>query len=293
MKISFLIIPLVVSFFYLSASGQGFDNWDTLFYEGTSEAVIVTEVADEVIKYKYPEEHAVFSKSKLYVDSIIFSSGRKLIFESPIKEVNGLEDFKNVYISYQKEDVVGLVDMGIVSPDFVYNYSDYNDDPDYDHSIMDRIRLEAAMLGAEIVYISPEYLMGSRNYLSASPSIHAFSLQSIDKKSLQGWLETNLYGLSKEIRYGWLADSPRIIDHSSNGLFPASVNNLFTEGEAVFLDVELHVLEANRSHIIFASEGKIVLAKRKDGFLVNYELIKIENHPQLDRKRSMSLNNQQ
>jgi hypothetical protein len=85
---------------------------DVIHLTNGPKEVNVIEVGFNSIRYSYPNENTVYSISKHQVSKIEFASGREEVFKSPFKTVNGLDDFQNVYISYNPEDVVGLDPRG-------------------------------------------------------------------------------------------------------------------------------------------------------------------------------------
>src|SRR5690606_4352973 len=119
--------------------------------EGPKE-VTVTEVAENFVKYTFPNESAVYSVSKHLISKIKFASGREEVFESPFQVVNGIEDVEKIYLTYNLEEVAGLTNKGDLysKATGVTTLSSMNK---VKNRSLDKMKFEAAMIGANVVLI--------------------------------------------------------------------------------------------------------------------------------------------
>jgi hypothetical protein len=142
---------------------------DVIYFPEGPKEVSVTEVSENIIKYTYPNESAVYSVSTHLISKIKFASGREEDFVSQFKEVRGLEDAQNVYVSYNPPEVNGLTSKGelyskatgVTTLSSMHNVKDRS---------LEKIKIEAAMIGANVVLIGNSSSRGNYFGNGTTPS---------------------------------------------------------------------------------------------------------------------------
>lgn len=111
-QLSFVIISaLLLLSNIISAKAQ-----DTLItHNNDTLLVTIVEVTDgESIKFKYPGEELINNMPFSGFEKINLKSGRTITGEERIT-INGVEDFEKVILTYNPEDVKGLVEVQEIS----------------------------------------------------------------------------------------------------------------------------------------------------------------------------------
>lgn len=158
MKITLLVASLL---FFSSVFAQ---KMDTIYTHQENIVCKVKEVADEHVKYSYPNEDVLISISKNRIIKIVYSSGREKIFaeSSSYKNVNGWEDWNNVITTTVEHDVDGLFKLGDVSSK-VKAGSTMSNLNKIKNKALRKIKIRAAMVGANVVYLNSDHTEGA-NY---------------------------------------------------------------------------------------------------------------------------------
>jgi hypothetical protein len=134
---------------------------DRMYLANETKDVIVEAVESNIIKYRHVNENTVYSISKNMVDKIVFASGREEKFESSFKQVKGLKDYEKVYITYVPHDIEGLTAKGQVfsKATGVTTLSSINN---VTNRAVRKVKMEAAMLGANVVYVGNTFQRGNQ-----------------------------------------------------------------------------------------------------------------------------------
>ncbi|WP_192348913.1 hypothetical protein [Algoriphagus sp. Y33] len=158
MKYLLVITSLLIS---LSSSvlAQTKNN-DVLYLAEGAKEVQVKEVGNNLIKYTFPEENTLYSVSKFQVKKILFASGREETFESPFHQVKGLEDAEKVYITYVPQATEGLESKGELFSKAT-GVTVFSTMHNVKNRSLDKMKAEAAMLGANVVLISDAQSRGN------------------------------------------------------------------------------------------------------------------------------------
>ncbi|PSL05086.1 hypothetical protein [Cecembia rubra] len=259
---------------------------DKLYLKDEIKEVQVEEVGANFIKFKYPNEKASYTISRHQVDKIVFASGREEIFESPFKPVNSVEDFENVYLSYLPQDVDGLKSLGQVfsKATGVTTLSSINN---VNNRAVRKVKMEAAMLGANVVLIGNtfqrgnqygnENIPGNATMTSISGTAYTTSPHNYNKETVKNYLENNQYVLFKKDQLNRNAFDKKT---SVVEMYDANRNvKLFSFDEVYERDGDLYVKSRNlRSksgelRILYANEENITLVEQNKNSIYNYFLL--------------------
>lgn len=289
---------LIITFFLsLGIASAQTENDVIYFIEGPVEA-LVKEVGTDLIKYSYPNENAIYSVSKHQVTKIKFSSGREETFHSPIKSVNGLKDSENVYITYNPNDVQGLIPMGDLysKATGVTILSSINS---VKNRAMDKLKAEAAMVGANVVLIGNLYQRGNTyggenqagNSTQTSFSGTAFSSEKLDMEQAIEFLETyevHHYQTHTLNRNAWSPEkevATKLDKDHKPILF--TIDQIREEDNKLFVSTPDIRSKTKELQVIYVADDHMILMERNNQKVINYLLINENNdHLQaLNRRR--------
>ena len=285
MKKIFFTLLAVAGFTSLTFAQKSVDLLHSL--DGPIEVQVV-EVGFNTIKYTFPNEKTIYSISKHQVSKIEFASGREEIYESPFKPVKGLDDWENVYITYIPEDVAGLNPLGELfsKATGVTSLSSINN---VKNRALDKLKAEAAMLGANIVFVGNMYqrgnTFGGENQAGSSTqttfSGTGFSSQAYNpeviKKYLSGkklhhfqthLLNRNSWSPAMEIATKYDIDRKPL-------LFELDEINLKEDG--IYVKSSNIKSKVSELKVIRADSEMVILMERNDKVITNYVLV-TENH---------------
>lgn len=136
---------------------------DTIFTNNKMIVCKIKEIADENVKYSYPEEDILISINKNKIQKISYSSGRKEVFaeSTGYKEVNGWEDWEKVVTTTIDDEVDGLFKLGDVSSKVKAGTALSNLNK-IKNKATRKLKIRAAMLGANVVHLSSDHTEGHR-----------------------------------------------------------------------------------------------------------------------------------
>lgn len=178
----------------LNAAGQT----DTLYSNNQKISCTVKEVTESAVKYSYPNEDLVNTVYKNSIQRIVFKNGREQIFTeaSSYKTVNGVSDFDKVTVTAVESEIKGLFKIGDVSSKSVGTTALANQERVKNRAYR-KIKIQAAMMGANIVYLTNQRTEGNKGgteYTAASAA------------------ETNLTGISYSNVVPGLADFKKLLN---------------------------------------------------------------------------------
>ncbi len=276
--------PLLFFFFFLSVcSLSAQTNGDKLYlHEGVKE-VIVDEVGVSTIKYRHLNENSSYVINKHQVQKIEFASGRVEEFETPYKPVYSLNDYENVFITYNPQEIEGMQAKGEVYSKAV-GVTALASINNVKNRAVKKIKMEAAMLGANVILIGDTYQRGNQygnEYTPANATMTTLfgTAYSTDKRDMSKWLDAlrnnrfHLYQTEWLNRNAWdsKSKSPLSTDRDGNIL-------LLTFDEAYIRDGELFVkskdLESQEElKVIHCTEESVTLMVRDGKKITNYFLL--------------------
>jgi hypothetical protein len=288
------LIPMIKNtFLYLAIFNLGFSaypqtNPDTLHFLDGQKEVKVKEIGLTSIKYTHPNEETIYTISKLQVRKIVFASGREEIFESPIKSVHGLDDFEKVFITYNPEDIAGLHHKGELfsKATGVTTLSSINQ---VKNRAMDKLKAEAAMTGANVVFIGNTFQRGNEfggeNQAGSSAKTAfsgvGYSTQKINSETVRSMVASRTfhhYQTHKLNRNSW---SPERTIATKYNQYRKPV--MFTIDEVIEKEGELFVktkgisTKSRELKVIHIEDNALILMERNEKVTINYYLITDQN----------------
>lgn len=145
---------------------------DTIVLNNQKIACTVKEITPDAVKYSYPGEDLLNSVYKNGVQKIIFKSGRVQTFaeSTSYKPVNGVMDYNNVTITSVESEVKGLFKLGDVSSK-AKGTTTFSNQERVKERAYRKFKIQAAMLGANIIYLTNQRTEGNKyGYYNSSAS---------------------------------------------------------------------------------------------------------------------------
>lgn len=162
MKLYFLFSLLFINL-------TAFSQLDSIFMNNEIIACQVTEVTQDGIRFKYPGEDLINSIYKNAVQKIKFRSGRVQSFSesTSYKKVMGVEDIENVSLTQVETEVKGLFKLGDVTSKAV-GTTIFSSIVKVKERAIKKLKIQAAMMGANIVYLTQNSTVGNEGGSSTS-----------------------------------------------------------------------------------------------------------------------------
>lgn len=278
---------LLVSFSLTTFSFAQSKN-DVLHLLDGPKEVQVKEVGFNIIKYSYPNETTVYSVSKHQVTKIEYGSGREEKFESPFKSVKGLDDAELVYITYNPEDIAGLNPKGELfsKATGVTTLSSINN---VKNRALDKLKAEAAMLGANVVFIGDVYQRGNQyggenqtgNSTQTTFSGTGYSTESLDSQAVISMLtgeSYHHYQTHRLNRNDWNATRAISTAYDKNRKpLMFEFDKIMEKEDGIYVTSSHIPSKTKELKVIRADSEVVILMERNDKVITNYYLISKEN----------------
>ena len=245
-------------------------------YTGSEKLVVkVVEITEESVKYTYPNETLINTVNKNTVRRIVFSSGRTQEFGgySNYKEVSGWRDWESVSLAVAEHEIKGLFRLEEVTSKAkgATTMSNINRVKDRAYK---KLKIEAAMLGGNVIYISNEKVEGNRNYgysstsaetqlsgLAYSDNIPIYDEVSALIKKYPRWQHT--------ITVTQGNNSPDADESGGSGI--VLLSEVIKEGSFLYVDATISG-KTHRCRVVRTSPASITLMHRDKKKLYNYVL---------------------
>ncbi|MEJ8758081.1 hypothetical protein WG947_13800 [Pontibacter sp. H259] len=121
------------------------------------------EITPELVKYTNPGEDVLNSVYKNVVQKIVFKSGRVEVFAeaAAYKKVNVWREFEKVLLTQAEKDINGLIRIGDIST-IEQGGSMFSNLAKIEDRAQRNLKIVAAMMGGNIIYIRHQDVQGSR-----------------------------------------------------------------------------------------------------------------------------------
>ncbi len=257
-----IISPLVI--------GQS----DTIYTNNEKIACSVTEVAPDVIKFNYEGESLVNSLYKNSIQKIVFKSGRIQTFSesTSFKTVQEPTDYENVTITQVEGEIKGLYKIGDVSSKAKGTTTLSNQERVKERAYR-KLKMQAAMQGANIVYITSQRTEGNKwggyyqsgssaeanlsgvAYSSSLPSFNDFEKILGDKRRFVATKLTKLWGSASDLTENPISSNFQIEDIiNENGLIVIKGK---LEGKSKFSKFKVASFSDSAFNIFFKSKSTV------------------------------------
>ncbi|WPR76090.1 hypothetical protein [Algoriphagus sp. NG3] len=275
------IILACLIFFASSVNAQ--TKNDVLFFAEGPKEVQVKEVGTNLIKYTFPEESTIYSVSKHKVNKIVFASGREESFESPFLKVKGLEDADKVYITYVPQETEGLEVKGELFSKAT-GVTVFSSMHNVKNRSLDKMKAEAAMLGANVVLISDAQSRGNYYGNEYTPSQstqtvlfgQAFSSEPMNVKEIQSKLDGTNYVLYQTFTLNRNDFSPKMnmsLKYDKDRVPVISqIESLVERNGKLYASTSGIRSKTNELEVISLRDGILTLMERHKNTVYNYIL---------------------
>lgn len=245
---------------------------DTVFINNEKIGCLVKEITPEAVKYSFPGEDLINSVYKNTVQKIIFKSGRVQTFAeaTSYKPIYNVMDYDKVTITLVESEIRGLYKLSDVSSKAkgttIYSSQERVKDRAYR-----KLKIQAAMFGANIVYLSNQRTEGNKygGYYGGSSTAEtnltgiAYSnvLPDYDKfKKLFG-ATTNFVAVEKYELGGSDSDVSHLI--TSNSFHLDTITN---ENGIIMIQGELKDEDNNKTfQLVYVTDNDFTVAYKYKG----------------------------
>jgi len=239
---------------------------DTIYTYNKTIVCKIKEVADENVKYSYPDEDILVSINKNRIKKISYSSGRKEVFaeNTDHQEVNGWEDWTKVVTTTIDDEVDGLFKLGDVSSKVKAGTALSNLNK-IKNKALRKIKIRAAMIGANVIHLSSDHTEGHRynawtNSTNTAEVILtgvAYSNRTLNINEFKKVVERrNNFRLIEIVQMPYNKKSPTIVPGK---MTPVNLKNYTVEGLHAFVEYKgdkFRVLSASLNQVVLMREGK-------------------------------------
>jgi len=146
---------------------------DTVYSNNQKIACFVKEITPDAVKYSFPGEDLLNTVYKNTVQKIVFKSGRVQTFaeSTSYKSITGVMDYDKVTITSVEGEVRGLYKLGEVSSK-AKGTTTLSSQERVKERAFRKFKIQAAMLGANVIYLSNERTEGNKfgSYFSSGSS---------------------------------------------------------------------------------------------------------------------------
>jgi hypothetical protein len=273
MKKTLMVLMILLNVAWISAQVQ----YDSIYT--TNEGIIavtIKEVASDAVKFLYPNEDILNSMVKSRIQKIVFKSGRVQVFSesTSYKKVTCVEDWENVSISRLESEIQGLYKIGDISVKakaFIESSSKVNE-----RAIM-KLKMEAALQGANVVYIVTETSVGNKmgtqyqagqaaetqisgiTYSNSLPKYSDFAKILKDKNTIL---------VKKQVLYN---SSTSVTAYEIKNK-PTPISNTQEKGSFIYATATIKDAYSNEFRVTYFDAKKIILMEDHKGEIWNYTI---------------------
>lgn len=131
---------------------------DTIFMLSRKKLVVqVKNVSSATVRYFDPKNQGSFTIERKQIQQIVFSNGRKEVFNKPAFMMVEEGSWKTIIVTDNKSDVAGLYELG---PVIGKSSAGSTDAKSAKRSAIIRLQKKAALLGAAMVLVTKEEPIG-------------------------------------------------------------------------------------------------------------------------------------
>jgi len=163
------VLTLLLIFF---GTGRCAAQTDTVFINNQKVPCLVKEVTPDMVKFILPGEQVLNSVYLTTVQKIVFQNGRVQTFAEANyhKVITSVMDYDNVTVAASNDDIQGMYAVASVSVKST-GVPAYSTAENVKDRAYQRIKVQAAMYGANMVYVTSQSAAGSDLDEGASPVV--------------------------------------------------------------------------------------------------------------------------
>lgn len=158
MKLKKLLILFLIAIACVPALAQEGAKLDTIYMLGRRKLVVqVKNVSSSTVRYKDPKTEETVTLKRKQIQKIIFSNGRKEVFNKPVMMMVEEGNWKTVIVTDRESDVTGLYELGRVE---AKSSAGSRSAKAAKKSAIIRLQKRAANIGGMIVLVTREESVG-------------------------------------------------------------------------------------------------------------------------------------
>ncbi len=159
MKLKVTIVAGLLIFLAISLFAQeNTVKLDTIFMLSRKKLVVqIKNVSATTVRYFDPKNQGSFTVERKQIQQLIYSSGRKEVFNKPAFSMVAEGDWKTIIVTDNKSDVSGLYELGFVDGK---SSAGSKDAKSAKRSAIIRMQKRAANMGASMILITKEEPIG-------------------------------------------------------------------------------------------------------------------------------------
>lgn len=240
--------------------------------------VSIKEITTDAVKFTYPDEDIQNTMQKNRIVKIVFKSGRVQVFSetTSYKKVTCVDDWENVSISKLESEIQGLFKVGDISVK-AKNTTGFESSSKVKDRAFKKLKMEAALKGANIVFIVSETSVGNQlgnEYQSGQDA------------------ETQISGIAYSSSMPRYADFVKVVHEKNTVLYrkdelgnnstsftTSEVKNTVTpifniqeKNSFIYVNAAIVGAKGNEFVVTYFDTGKIILMEEYKGKITNYTL---------------------
>jgi len=265
-----VIISIVTSF-------KGYSQSDTLLINNKKIPCTLIEITADAVKYTLPGEDLQNTVYKNSVQMVIHKNGRIETFNesTSFKKVSSVGEFENVTLTAVESEVKGLFKVGEVGAKAKGATSLSNQERVKERALR-KMKIEAAMMGANIVYLTHQRSVGSKaGFLQTSNAETSLTGVAYSNQLQQYDEFVELIGKRKDfvttvVNKMWSSDAD-VKTTPANKTF--KINNIINENGIISIEGELSgVSSYNKFRVSNFTDDTFSIYYKDKSTAYNYEI---------------------
>ncbi len=256
-------------------------QYDTIYTSKGSQAVIIKEILPDVVKFTYPDEELQNSVYKNTIFKIRHKSGRIEVFSetTAFNTITGAEDWEKVLTSKTENEVKGLFKIEDVTSKALGGTLYANTDKVKDRAYK-KLKIEAAMMGANIIYLSDERMDFNRQGTVYQTGAITASLTGIAYTNIRPELEPfkAIVSSKKEfklIKKQWLGRDNIDLKETDEFLQPTvKIEEIIPENGIIYVKAKIKDQPKDKYRVTYYDDQKIILMCRDAQRIYNFILVR-------------------
>lgn len=234
---------------------------DTIYTHNEKIACQVKEILANEVKFSYPKEALTNTLYKTQIEKIVFSSGRTQNFNSfhNYREINDVEDFNNITVTYLESEVKGLYNLGDITAKS-QAATVFSNMETVKEKAMEKVKIKAAMLGANVILITN----GKTTGFSLGNSGHTKSIEALaytnklpNYNSFKKLVDNNsTFKALQLVEYGGKGTEYNIKNVSKS----VSIKQITSENNRIVLIADVQKIKESRFSVIRFNNNSFTIA---------------------------------
>lgn len=265
---------------------SAFAQTDTVYTRTEIIPCEVKEITETSVRFSYPNETLINTFSLNRIDKIVFRSGRVQTFTNltSYKKITSPLQWEKVSLANTELEIQGLYKIGDVSSK-AKGTTEFSNQERVKQRALDKIKIQAALLGANIIYLSHMRSDGNSTgfwedntsetsimgiaYASELPDFEEVkdAISAKDKLLISDQTMTKLL-ISNQY---WLGNSNANMKQMPGGYY-FYVKDIRQENGLIIISGGITLDEENEYQVSYFNESSIYIANKSRRGIISYEL---------------------